>query len=29
MTGWKMGDGVEVDHRWSVKELGEQLPSLL
>jgi NAD(P)-dependent dehydrogenase (short-subunit alcohol dehydrogenase family) len=29
MHGWRMDEGVEVDHRWSVKELAEQLPSLL
>jgi NAD(P)-dependent dehydrogenase (short-subunit alcohol dehydrogenase family) len=29
MLGWRMDDGVELDHRWSVKELAEQLPSLL
>jgi NAD(P)-dependent dehydrogenase (short-subunit alcohol dehydrogenase family) len=29
MLGWRMDDGLELDHRWSVKELAEQLPSLL
>jgi NAD(P)-dependent dehydrogenase (short-subunit alcohol dehydrogenase family) len=29
MLGWRMDDGVELDRRWSVKELAEQLPSLL
>ncbi|HEY2814467.1 MAG TPA: SDR family oxidoreductase [Acidimicrobiales bacterium] len=29
MFGWRMGDSVEVDHRWSVQELAEQLPTLL
>src|SRR4051812_790121 len=29
MSGWRMEDGVEVDHRWTVKELAEQLPGLL
>jgi hypothetical protein len=29
MLGWRMDEGVELDHRWSVKELAEQLPSLL
>jgi NAD(P)-dependent dehydrogenase (short-subunit alcohol dehydrogenase family) len=29
MLGWRMDEGVELDRRWSVKELAEQLPSLL
>jgi len=29
MLGWRMDEGLELDHRWSVKELAEQLPSLL
>jgi NAD(P)-dependent dehydrogenase (short-subunit alcohol dehydrogenase family) len=29
MLGWRMDEGVEIDHRWSVKELAEQLPTLL
>jgi NAD(P)-dependent dehydrogenase (short-subunit alcohol dehydrogenase family) len=29
MQGWRMDEVVEVDHRWSVKELAEQLTSLL
>jgi NAD(P)-dependent dehydrogenase (short-subunit alcohol dehydrogenase family) len=29
MHGWRMDEVVEVDHRWSVKELAEQLPTLL
>jgi NAD(P)-dependent dehydrogenase (short-subunit alcohol dehydrogenase family) len=29
MLGWRMDEGIETDHRWSVKELADQLPSLL
>ncbi|HEX2381993.1 MAG TPA: SDR family oxidoreductase [Acidimicrobiales bacterium] len=29
MLGWRMDEGIEIDHRWSLKELAEQLPSLL
>ncbi len=29
MTPWQMGDGVEIDHRWTVDELAKELPNLL
>jgi NAD(P)-dependent dehydrogenase (short-subunit alcohol dehydrogenase family) len=29
MTGWQMDATVETDHRWTVKELADQLPTLL
>jgi len=29
MQGWHMGDGVELDRRWTVAELADALPKLL